>query len=124
MKKVKYKDDHHPFHLIEKGQVFDVLAEEDGCYKIEIEGSVDWLTVSRFEVIDTVVDSVIESYRERSKVGIEKYGTTMDRDDLSVLEWLDHAQEEAMDFTLYLEKIKNKIKDEQLRKSTENYRTL
>ena len=106
MKKVKYKDNYHPFHLIEKGQIFDVLAEEDGCYKVSIEGKEDWLTTSRFEVVDTVVDSVIESYRERSRVGIEKYGTTMDRGDLSVLEWLQHLQEELMDATLYIEKLK------------------
>ena len=29
----------------------------------------------------------------------------MDREDLSVLDWLRHAQEEAMDLSLYLEKL-------------------
>jgi len=106
MKKVKYKDNHHPFHLIEKGQVFDVIAEEDGCYKILIEGKADWFSVSRFEVVDTVVDSVIESYRELSRVGFKKYLTTMDRNDLNLLEWLQHLQEELMDATLYIEKLK------------------
>jgi hypothetical protein len=34
----------------------------------------------------------------------------MERDDLSILQWLDHAQEEAMDFTLYIQKIKAELK--------------
>ena len=37
-------------------------------------------------------------------MGKEKYGQTLDRTDLSVLEYLQHAKEEAMDLALYLEK--------------------
>ena len=40
------------------------------------------------------------------QVGIEKYGTTLNRTDLTSLDWINHAQEEAMDLILYLEKIK------------------
>tara|TARA_R110002072_G_scaffold263768_1_gene422502 strand:- start:184 stop:393 length:210 start_codon:yes stop_codon:yes gene_type:complete len=42
---------------------------------------------------------------QRAQVGKEKYGTTMDRKDLTKLQWLRHAQEEAMDLAVYLEKI-------------------
>ena len=42
---------------------------------------------------------------KRSEVGKAKYGTTMERNDLSRLEWLKHAQEEAMDLCVYLEKL-------------------
>jgi len=42
---------------------------------------------------------------QRANVGKEKYGTTMDRKDLTKLEWLKHAQEEAMDLAVYLEKL-------------------
>ena len=42
---------------------------------------------------------------QRAQVGKKKYGTTMDRKDLTKLEWLKHAQEEAMDLAVYLEKI-------------------
>ena len=42
---------------------------------------------------------------QRAQVGKEKYGTTMDRKDLTKLQWLKHAQEEAMDLAVYLEKI-------------------
>ena len=41
----------------------------------------------------------------RAEVGKKKYNTTMDRKDLTELEWLKHAQEEAMDLSIYLEKL-------------------
>lgn len=59
-------------------------------------------------VIDSIVESVREKYLERSKAGIKKYKASLDRDDLTDLQWMIHAQEEAMDMVLYLEKmIKN-----------------
>lgn len=58
---------------------------------------------------DTIVLAVMTKFYERSKVGIKKYNTTLDRDDLSPLEWLNHAQDEAMDLCLYLERLKRKI---------------
>lgn len=60
---------------------------------------------------DSIVKSVIDKYKERSNEGLKKYGTTLDREDLTPLEWLIHAQEEAMDLTLYLEKIKKQLQD-------------
>jgi hypothetical protein len=59
---------------------------------------------------DTIVELVIKQFKDRSSVGIEKYGVTLDREDLTTLEWLNHAQEEAMDFVLYLEKLKHELK--------------
>ena len=61
------------------------------------------------EIQDSIVNSVVNRFKERSEVGIAKYGTTMDRKDLSTLEWLNHAQQEAMDFCLYLEKLKSEF---------------
>jgi hypothetical protein len=60
---------------------------------------------------DTIVESVIEQFKQRSEVGIKKYNTTLDRTDLTRLEWLQHAQEEAMDLILYLEKLKQYDKE-------------
>lgn len=59
---------------------------------------------------DSIVESVISQYRERSEVGIKKYNNTMDRKDLSNLDWLTHLQQELMDATLYIEKLKNELK--------------
>lgn len=58
---------------------------------------------------DKIVKAVISSFNQRSEVGIKKYNKTMDRDDLTTLEWLQHLQEELMDATLYLEKLKKKL---------------
>jgi hypothetical protein len=55
---------------------------------------------------DKIVESVINQFKERSEVGIRKYSTTLERNDLSVLEWLTHLQEELMDATLYIQRLK------------------
>ena len=55
---------------------------------------------------DIIVEAVVSSFKQRSDVGIRKYNKTMDRNDLSTLEWLQHLQEELMDATLYIEKLK------------------
>lgn len=56
-------------------------------------------------VRDTIVESVIDQFKERSAVGIKKYNTTLDRKDLTTTEWLLHLQMELMDATLYAEKL-------------------
>jgi len=58
---------------------------------------------------DSVVSSVINKFLERSKMGKQKYGTDLDRTDLSLYDWIVHAQDEHMDAILYLEKIKQLI---------------
>tara|TARA_R110000772_G_scaffold60472_4_gene136608 strand:+ start:2623 stop:2826 length:204 start_codon:yes stop_codon:yes gene_type:complete len=62
---------------------------------------------------DTIVESVINQFKERSEVGINKYGVTLDRTDLTTLEWLKHFQEELMDATLYIEKLKKQINEKE-----------
>jgi len=59
---------------------------------------------------DKAVERVLNKYKERSMLGIAKYGTTLDREDLSIRDWIKHAQEEAMDLSLYLEVLLTKIK--------------
>jgi len=55
---------------------------------------------------DPIVEAVRDKFKERSEVGIKKYGTTLEKNNLTKLEWINHAQEEAMDLILYLEKLK------------------
>jgi|TARA_R110000782_G_scaffold117122_3_gene207220 hypothetical protein len=52
-----------------------------------------------------IEQKVVAKILKRAEVGKSKYGTTMERVDLSGLEWLVHAQEEAMDLAVYLEKL-------------------
>jgi hypothetical protein len=52
-----------------------------------------------------IEEAVIAKIRERREKGRAKYVKTMERDDLSTRQWLIHAQEEAMDFVVYLERL-------------------
>lgn len=61
---------------------------------------------------DRNVESVKAKMDERAKVGLRKYGVTTERGDLSVIDWLRHAQEEAMDQAIYLEAAIRKIEGE------------
>lgn len=54
---------------------------------------------------DSIVERVRAKLKVRASVGFTKYGVTMDRTDLNELAWLIHAQEEAMDLAVYLEKL-------------------
>jgi hypothetical protein len=65
---------------------------------------------------DTVVDEIREKFLERSKVGQAKYGTNLDRKDLSTIEWLNHAIEEQMDSILYLTKLKRELNENNSRR--------
>ncbi len=65
---------------------------------------------------DSIVDSVVQKFTERSRVGQVKYGKTLDRGDLTVHEWITHAQEELMDGILHLEKLKQVVVPCELRK--------
>jgi hypothetical protein len=50
-----------------------------------------------------IEEKVIKKIRERAETGLNKYGTTMERDDLSEIDWLIHLQEEVLDAAVYLE---------------------
>ena len=64
----------------------------------------------KIEQTDSIVDSVIDQFVERAKFGKEKYNTDLDRTDLGILDWIEHAKQEHMDAILYLEKIERTIK--------------
>ena len=62
------------------------------------------------QIEDPIVLKVLSKYAERSQRGIEKYGTMLTRTDLDLTDWLNHLQEELMDATLYIEKLKSEVK--------------
>jgi hypothetical protein len=68
--------------------------------------SHDFITIDNK---DTVVYRIAHLLRSRSETGIRKYGTTMDRTDLEVKQWIDHAIEESLDHALYLMKLKDEL---------------
>jgi hypothetical protein len=60
---------------------------------------------------DSIVNNVVESFIERSNVGFTKYGTNLDRKDLSFLDWINHLQMELQDAILYAEKLKQEYNE-------------
>jgi len=68
--------------------------------------SHDFITIDNK---DTIVFKIAQLLRSRSETGIRKYGTTLDRTDLEVKQWIDHAIEESLDHALYLMKLKHSL---------------
>jgi hypothetical protein len=76
----------------------------------EIWGDVPSPKSRTIQKTDSIVDSIIDQFVERAKFGKEKYNTDLDREDLGLLDWIEHAKQEHMDAILYLEKIERVIK--------------
>ena len=51
------------------------------------------------------IGDIIKHLAQLREVGKSKYGVTMETSPISRLEWLIHAQEEAMDLAVYLQKL-------------------
>lgn len=58
---------------------------------------------------DSIVFEIIKEFGERAEKGYNKYGTDMDRTDLSVADWAQHLREELMDGLVYLTRLKKDI---------------
>lgn len=59
-----------------------------------------------------VEEHLCELMRSRRDVGLRKYGIGVtERADLSTVDWCQHAIEEALDFAIYLEKLKRTLRD-------------
>ena len=58
---------------------------------------------------DPVVQSVVNKFVDRSDVGFAKYGKTLRDDQSDIFVWLNHLQEELMDATLYLQRLKEEV---------------
>jgi hypothetical protein len=56
-----------------------------------------------YSVSDSIVESVVQQFHDRAAKGEAKYGTTMDRNDLTPMQWIQHLQVDAV---VYLEKVK------------------
>lgn len=57
--------------------------------------------------MSNLLNQLISEFQNREERGFKKYGTTMDRTDLSFNEWLQHFKEELLDGLVYLQKIQN-----------------
>lgn len=64
------------------------------------------------QIKDKNVLNVVSQYAYRALKGFEKYGTTTERTDIDTQGWLQHLQEELMDATVYLERLKCELKQQ------------
>jgi len=64
---------------------------------------------NKIDNLDSIVYSVIEKFTNRAEIGFTKYNKNMDRNDLTISEWLEHSIEEKMDDIIYMEKIKKEL---------------
>ncbi len=62
------------------------------------------------QINDKNVFNVVCQYAERAQKGFNKYGTTTERTDIDLEGWLQHLQEELMDATVYIERLKHELK--------------
>lgn len=51
-----------------------------------------------------ITEQVKDKFDKHSEIG-----AVLKREDLSLLDWLNHLQEEIMDATLYIERLKNEL---------------
>lgn len=56
------------------------------------------------ELPSFIVSEVINDLLRREEVGLKKYGTTVDRGDLSRKQWMQHFYEELLDGAVYARK--------------------
>ena len=59
--------------------------------------------------MSAIEERVVSTIRERAEIGYRKYGVTMEREDLTLIQWLNHLQEELLDGAIYLEKLRDEI---------------
>lgn len=81
----------------ERERYFAILNQDPSKYFEQVK-----------EKTDPIVESVITKYLNRSKVGIEKYGTTLEENNKD--NFLNHLQEELFDASLYVEKLMSQQK--------------
>ena len=72
---------------------------------INLQRDIEWgdYASSQNENSNTL-NEVISDMVAREKLGLKKYGTTIDREDYSLKDWLQNAMEEHMDAVLYLKR--------------------
>ena len=94
-------------------EVYDFSWSMNTFAIVDIYGNKLWFNKENehfeMEKKDAIVESLINKYQQRSKLGIGKYGTTLEENNTD--NFLIHLQEELMDASLYIEKLLSKIRN-------------
>lgn len=85
----------------------------------EIYDSMDAIESKMYKFRDPVVRNVCDKFVERSDVGFEKYGRTLNDERVGghkdLFGYLNDVQEELMDAILYIQSAKESIAEEMLK---------
>ena len=65
--------------------------------------------VNRMSKQKGTTESIVDMIRSRAAVGLDKYGVSVDRTDLTTDQWIQHAIEEMLDGAQYLYRIKQEL---------------
>lgn len=79
------------------------LADKADDYPQPIKGHISHKEWEKVPVCN-LTEEVIKDLRDKSAVGLKKYGVTMDREDLSLLDWMRHHYSELQDALKYVKK--------------------
>ena len=63
------------------------------------------------KIMDSNVENVCKALKKREEKGMNTYGVSTDRTDLTTEEWLQHLQEELMDAILYIQTAQEELKE-------------
>jgi type VII secretion effector (TIGR04197 family) len=107
--------------VVFQNEIHEVVEVDESCqgYGLRKTGSsiIKWVRVEDCKEItddihsNSILNNVHNLLIKQTNKGLQKYGTTVNKDDYSTLEWIEHAQEELTDALVYLETLKTKIKD-------------
>jgi len=101
------KGSYSEFEFVEEERNFLISAGPD----TSSSGFLPYHIKEETHVTDKHVLAVIQQLKDRSIAGQKKYNTNLERGDLSIQDWLQHAQEETLDFANYLQVLKEKFKN-------------
>ena len=83
---------------------------EDGTPRPQVPGPAPFIAEpirAKPAPLCSATASVIRELKQRSDVGLKKYGVSVgDSKDLTLSQWLKHLQEELLDASVYIEKVR------------------
>lgn len=71
---------------------------------MKAQAATEIITMLQSNVSETY-EGIVDDLLTREQMGIKKYGTNVDNAPLSDKEWMQHAYEEALDFSVYLKRL-------------------
>lgn len=80
------------------------FADRVGTEKEDWFACCDGDVFEPFESVSGTEARVCQDIAERQSFGIAKYGTTVEQNPLSLLDWLTHAYQECLDQAVYLKR--------------------